>query len=494
MTKNYHHSLQFLLLIAAAIIIPIECEIESIKESSSSFEFTVLPPKHSDILIKNGRKEYETLLEKRNIPVYGKCWELAIERLEENCNQMNELRQSWLSISFTSCFLQNMGSKLNIDSCQQVIRWNDNDNIGHIKPEFSSNRDKIKECTRNMIDSNLFNTYTMFFIHTQSICFYLQSEKWQKNTEKLVNNLVHDAHIVSNELTTAVGQIQNLEQLQHSSLEAQITINHELNQAKMNLEQFQRQTRKQQDLIEKIITQFTVLQDFLITEFSTSSTIFFYIITMLVIYFITTPKRTIDIRSWLYMIMIVCFFFEKKGLEYLCWWLNLIPSNLSSSTNIFDSIIQMQWDMNQKIWLLRKSMLFTQAFIFIWRFLTYKDMNEINNQILCTNASILRNIHQMLTIDNHKYTIPSRILSNESEYSTEDDDDNESSLSDYETDESFQPNDDDSFDLNQSKNSYNFRPNRPTIFIDNEDSNHRLFRSPERFVWKQEQNSRLYDK
>lgn len=468
------------------IIIPIQCENDQIKKSKSTISFIAsIPAKQSEIMIKNGRKEYEILLEKRNLPVYGECWDHAIQRLEQQCNQMDESRQSWLSIVFTDCFLKNMGSELKNDACKQVIELNDgNDPQNQVKPTILSNHDLLKECTRSMIDSNLFNTYTMFFVHTQSICFYLQSEKWQQNTEKLVNNLVHDAHLVSSELTIAVEQIENLEHLQHSSLEAQITINHELNQARINLEQFQQQTRKQQDLIEKIITQFNMLQDFLITEFSTSSSIFFFIANMLVIYFITTPKRTIDIRPWLYMIMIVCFFFEKKGLDYLCWWLNLIPVN--SSSNISDSIIQLQWDINQKIWLLRKSMLVTQAFIFIWRLVTFKDLTEINNQILCTNTVILRNIQQQMS--------SMKSLQNESsgDCSTTTTD---SSLSDYETDESFRPDDEEVeeylYDEPQNYYSpYKLRPNRPTIFIDYDDdekieNNGRRLFSPNRYHYQQ---------
>lgn len=348
-------------------------------------------PQNTELLTRNGRREYESLMEKRNLPIYGQCWERVIIDLESSCMKLNENRQSWLAIAFTNCFLKASGTELTSSSCKKAIDFARNDfEIPSSSLEFLT-----KDCVKTLIDSNLFNTYTLFFVHTQSICFYLQSERWQKNTENLVNSLVRDAKIVSNDLNSAVLQINQLESLQNSSLEVQKSINEELNQAKINLDKFQQQTKAQQDLVEKIINQFSILQDYLVSEFHSSHTILFYTFLVLIIYFMTSNQRTIEIRSMLYFLMIVFLFIERNGFQYLIRLDSFIDLAQYDTQYLF-SAYNATIDSSNKTWLLRKLLLTIQSIIYVYRLITFTDQAEINCRLLRKNSMILEDINRRL--------------------------------------------------------------------------------------------------
>ena len=192
-----------------------------------------------------------------------------------------------MAIHFSKCFLKTSGFEDELSPvCDSIVGSN---SIRVFTPSLIP---LVRNCIKS-IDHRIFHTYSLFYVHTQSICFYLHSEQWQKHTENLVDNLVHNAQTVSTNLNSAVGTIQQLEQLQHSSLKAQLSLNDELTHAKSSLQKFQEQTKEQRDLIEKIIDQFVLLRHFLVLEFSTNSAIVYYIFAMMIIYFITTPKRTV---------------------------------------------------------------------------------------------------------------------------------------------------------------------------------------------------------
>lgn len=360
-----------------------------LKFISCQDKFTLPDDKQSE-LINNGRKEYELLLKKKNLPVYGQCWEEAIMKLEKNCNQLDENRQSWLSITFLNCFLKQLGSEISNVECKRILDK---------KKYFSTSDPDITACAKSLMNTNIFDTFSLFYVHTQSICFYLITKKWQSNTENLVNNLVEGANKVSNDLNFAVKNIQYLEQLQNFSLKAQISINQELSETNNNLEKFHQQTKVQRDLIERIITQFTVLQEFLMTEFSTSSSILFYVSVFFIDYLITTPHRTIAIRPILFFIMIVCLILEKNFFDLFNGYLS---SNFSAIYfPFFENINNLNTNKNK--WILRKFMCFLQMIIYVWRFMTYTDLTEINYRLLNKNTILLQNIEYRLSLNQQNF-------------------------------------------------------------------------------------------
>ena len=336
---------------------------------------------NTESVLSEGKQEYELLLQRKKNPIYGTCWTNAVVQLERNCDDLDENRQSWLAILFTDCFLKTAGlgnDLLAIEPCHKLI-------VDH--PIANG----IKECIQN-IDGKIFHTYSLFFVHTQSICFYLHSKQWQKHTDNLIDNLVKSAQIVSTDLNSAVGNIRHLEVLQNTSLKAQLSLNDELLQAKNSLEKFQEQTKEQRDLLEKIIDQFILLRQFILVEFSTNSSIVFYIISMLAIYCITTPQRTNGVRLILYFMLLFTFILEKNAIDYLL----RIDSLLISRLFVIDDFGN--FNINQNIWIIRNLMLSLMGSVYFWWIVTYRDISKINYRLLKENTLILKNIEKQLKI------------------------------------------------------------------------------------------------
>lgn len=100
------------------------------------------------------------------------CWAAAVAELESGCAQIakDDDVQSRLAVQFTNCHLAKSG--LPTYECTAAM--------------------SLQECTRPMVDSTsglAYSTYTLFYTHTESICFYLQSQAFQASTEAAVNSL-----------------------------------------------------------------------------------------------------------------------------------------------------------------------------------------------------------------------------------------------------------------------------------------------------------------
>lgn len=379
---------------------------------------------NTELLVRNGKHEYEAIMKRKRTSPYGKCWEDAVLKLEKSCQQLDENTQSWLAVAFTHCFLKTSGMDdlLSADACDPIVQP---------RQLFSTSLiPQLKRCVKS-IDMRIFHTYSLFYVHTQSICFYLHSEQWQKHTENLVDNLVQTAQSVSSDLNSAVGTIQQLEELQHSSLQAQVSLNEELTSAKTSLQSFQEQTKEQRDLIMKILDQFNSLSQFLVIEFSANSAIVYYIFAMLVIYFATTHQRVQSARLVLYFLLALNFVLEKKAIDFLLHLDFIFNSPLLSTFDENFAVIR-------NIWAIRKFMVFCMVSIYIWLAITYRDITKINYKILNENTIILRNIQSQL-LSPQKYAQKS--LTYFSDESDSESSTSSESCSDYESedlsDESF---------------------------------------------------------
>ena len=100
------------------------------------------------------------------------CWAAAVGKLESGCAQVakDDDVQSRLAVEFTNCHLAKSG--LPTYECTPAMT--------------------LQDCTRPMVDSAsglAYSTYTLFYTHTESICFYMQSQAFQASTEAAVNSL-----------------------------------------------------------------------------------------------------------------------------------------------------------------------------------------------------------------------------------------------------------------------------------------------------------------
>merc|ERR1719316_618020 len=98
------------------------------------------------------------------------CWDSAVAALESGCRSMDDARRSRLAVMFTNCHLEKSG--LTTYTCTEAM--------------------SVEACPRPMVDSVnsiAYSAYTTFFTHAESMCFYLQSEAFQRATEVAVDAL-----------------------------------------------------------------------------------------------------------------------------------------------------------------------------------------------------------------------------------------------------------------------------------------------------------------
>ena len=112
------------------------------------------------------------------------CWSAAVEELKAGCRAMDDEQRSKLAVQFTNCHLEKSG--LDQYACTREM--------------------SVASCTRPMVDSPsglAYSAYTTFYTHAESMCYYLQSEAFQRATETAVD-LLH---------SSARGTAQQLNQL-----------------------------------------------------------------------------------------------------------------------------------------------------------------------------------------------------------------------------------------------------------------------------------------
>lgn len=342
--------------------------VDSSKQFANGGEIKFALPQEKEALFENGRQQYSQLMERRAMPVFGQCWARAVAKLEATCKQLDEHRQSWLAMTFTYCFLQTSGTVLALgDKCRELV-------VSDKYEDVSANA--MGECTRS-IDSSIFQTYTQFFIHTQSICFYLQAEQWQHNTEQLVDHLVVNARAVSNQLDSALNTTTNLERLQAASLKTQEAMHADMNEAKLNWQSFEEKTREQRDLLERLLEQFNLLRKFLLVELSTNSALVYYLLTMSIVYFVTSPTRALGARFVLYVLLLCSYLAESKAIEFI--------------------VTTGGWDTFGAVWLVRKFFMATMGLVYVWWVSTYQDYLKVTMAQLEENNTMLLAIDKKLS-------------------------------------------------------------------------------------------------
>ena len=118
------------------------------------------------------------------------CWATAVSKLELGCRGMDDVKHSRLAVDFTNCHLGKSG--LETFPCSGDM--------------------SVQACTKPMAaDSGLaFQVYTQFYTHTESICFYLQSQAFQDSTELAVNALHAGARDTAHRLQTLQQQAADI--------------------------------------------------------------------------------------------------------------------------------------------------------------------------------------------------------------------------------------------------------------------------------------------
>ena len=318
-------------------------------------------------LYESGKERFQLMA--REEKTYGDCWRKAIQSLTTNCKRLDDEIQSRLALSFANCFLQRSG--------QTTYPCDENQ--------------RIEDCLRG-VSERAFNSYTEFFTHTQSVCFYLQSELWQQNTESTIDRLTQTSLNVKNRLEDASKQLDQLNGLQEMSIGSQLRLNEELVAARDTINEFKTSSAEQRFIVKEILDRFIRLQDFVVVEISYGYSLIFFFVSMIVIYFMTTPVRTNEARLWLFLILVI----------------NLIVERVIASYTVDDQMIGLKSTsiiISERIWISRKVTICLISSIFLWFAFTYKNYGIVNYNILNEHTLRLNNIEhqlsQLLRTGNH---------------------------------------------------------------------------------------------
>ena len=109
---------------------------------------------------QEGQLHYNLVLRDSQMPRYGPCWKNALKELENGCKHLTDDVQRWLALHFTNCFLEKAG-----------------------QTTYPCDREKDISVCLSMMNNNGFTAFTNFFTHTQSMCYFLQTQVWQEETE-----------------------------------------------------------------------------------------------------------------------------------------------------------------------------------------------------------------------------------------------------------------------------------------------------------------------
>lgn len=246
-----------------------------------------------------GRKQYETIQKNSRMPRYSECWLRSLEELETGCKQLTDDLQHRLALHFTNCFLlKGARETYPCDSAQE-----------------------LSECTRDM-KSEAYNLYAEFFTHTQNICFFLQSQIWQEETENTVHRLADNSAKVAQQIADSSNLQEEMMKQQNQTIANQRMMLERGNDLKKTLEdstvdvhhmlnQFKESTVEQRQLIFEVFDRVNSLQSVVMGEFTGFYSLIFYTISVLISYLLTSTPRTSGARFWLFVLMTVNMVMEQ---------------------------------------------------------------------------------------------------------------------------------------------------------------------------------------
>ncbi|KAH6942164.1 hypothetical protein HPB50_001687 [Hyalomma asiaticum] len=227
--------------------------------------------------IEQGERQYKAVLAK--IPEYGACWSDAVSRLERGCDELTEELQGRLALAFTSCFLEKMG--------QAPIRC----------PESQP----LSRCPAlaQFLEKPLATSYTQFFTHTQVICAFLRSRKWQAEAARTITELGVSSVRATAELRRAAETQKQLQRRQEQMFAHTEHLRRELASAHSTL-------REHREMLDTSLHRLSYVQAFFVEQFATLHSLGYYGLAVVLSFLMTTSKRTAGARPWLLLL----FFFN----------------------------------------------------------------------------------------------------------------------------------------------------------------------------------------
>lgn len=227
-----------------------------------------------------------------------------------------------------------------------------------------------RECIDGLPE-RIFQVFTTFYAHTQSICFYLMSQIWHDETEQTIDSLRIHSKSVSQKLEFASRlQANMLEQqreglkLQRHLIEHGTNLSHSLSESRQILfvltSEFRNSTVEHTRLLGELFGRLRSLHNWFVGEYAFVNQIVYYIGCVTIILLLTTSERSSAARFILFGCTALKIFAEYLLTNLWFMYNNEIDNNSGGGGGGDDVKINLFC----YVWLLRKC--FAAAMIMIY--------------------------------------------------------------------------------------------------------------------------------
>ncbi|XP_063995272.1 uncharacterized protein LOC135172809 isoform X2 [Diachasmimorpha longicaudata] len=308
------------------------------------------------VVLRNlGERQYNSLIEKSHLPTHGACWHNALKVLKNNCDKLNDHEHSLLALRLANCFLEDSGHATY--DC------------------YSSESEDIRRKCINGMSDRAFGVYNEFYTHTTHICFFLNHELWQIETNNIIK-VLYDASSKMRE------QLHEAAEIQGSMLESQkegLALQNKLLDHGKTLEgiiessaetvndmvtDFRETSRDQQALLYEIFSYMRAFQDWIVGEVSWFQSIAYFTVTCIICALFSASKRTAEARVTLFTILSMNVILERMFVQYKHNMKTVSPDDAIQ-------IVLFTW------WLRKGALLLCIATLF-HSYLTYRDETHEN--------------------------------------------------------------------------------------------------------------------
>ncbi|XP_050582299.1 uncharacterized protein LOC126918441 [Bombus affinis] len=322
----------------------------------------------SAILKELGEKQYQMIKAKSSLSQHGICWQTVIDAIKVSCDKLNDREHALIALKLTNCFLEDSGHKTY--DCHLIDVEN-----------------QRRKCINNMSD-RAFSVYNEFYVHTTHMCFYLNYEVWQAETDNTIKQLYQVSSRMREQLLEASEIQGNMLESQKQSLQMQnklLSHGEELgsvlkssSESVNNLvRDFKESAKDQRELLFQIFSYVRTFQNWIVGEVSWFQSIMFYTISCILSAVFSSSKRTADARITLFTILSLNIIAERMLVQYY--------DNVYHSIDNKDSLVRATW-------MYRKITLTLCAITLICTYYYYRD-DQVENY-----KALKRIEHQLSTI------------------------------------------------------------------------------------------------
>nr|XP_015201874.1 PREDICTED: uncharacterized protein LOC107077304 isoform X1 [Lepisosteus oculatus] len=326
-------------------------------------------------LVEEGRAQLQRVQGFAAQPRYGACWTRALERLRGGCRELTEDTQSRVALAFAHCHLRRSGRSF---------------------PECTGSS-SVEDCTRHM-DAVAFGTYTEFFTHAHSICYFLQSERWQHQAENTIHRLTESSAGIADQLAATQRLAEGLAEAQGAAMRSQEAIlrNGELLKQTLRdsaqgvqevFEEMRGSAQEQRLAFSEIFNRVAFLQTYLLSESHTLWSLLYNLGALGAAFLLTSARRTSGARLLLFGLVAVNVYLERVICRAL----------LESTEPSFQQSERLAWLLG----LLRRAMLLAGLLVLAAAALRFRDARRENLEILRQLGDLRRSVELSLRRTEH---------------------------------------------------------------------------------------------